>query len=106
MEEGVDLGIRIGQLKDSSFQARKLSSCQQLICASPIYLQQFGTPKTMDDLVHHQGLIYSNIPEGQLWNYKLHDGAQAQYEYPADCVPIMVMSCCRPPLMAWAFYQQ
>lgn len=74
MEEGVDLGIRIGQLKDSSFQARKLSSCQQLFCASPAYLNQHGTPQTVDDLQQHQGLVYSNIPEAQLWSYKHPDG--------------------------------
>ena len=83
MEEGVDLGIRIGQLKDSSFQARKLSSCQQLICASPAYLQQYGTPQTMEDLIHHQGLVYSNIPEAQLWSYKHPDGRNDSIRVPS-----------------------
>ncbi|MFW2374664.1 MAG: LysR family transcriptional regulator, partial [Gammaproteobacteria bacterium] len=83
MEEGVDLGIRIGRLKDSSFQARKLSSCQQLICASPSYLKQYGTPQTMDDLVHHHGLVYSNIPEAQLWTYRHQDGRSGSVRVPS-----------------------
>ena len=83
MQEGADLGIRIGQLKDSSFQARKLSSCQQLICASPAYLEQSGTPETMEDLLHHQGLVYSNVPEQQLWSYQHQDGRSGSVRVPS-----------------------
>lgn len=83
MEEGVDLGIRIGQLKDSSFMARKLTSSQQLFCASPGYLEQHGTPQAMDDLSHHQGLVYSNVPEAQLWSYKHADGRSGTVRVPS-----------------------
>ncbi len=38
VEEGFDLGIRIGQLEDSSLISRKLADGRLIVCASPDYL--------------------------------------------------------------------
>lgn len=60
VDEGFDVAIRIGELKDSSLVARKLSMFEIAICASPEYLAQAGTPATPEDLVHHQCLGFTN----------------------------------------------
>ena len=73
IEEGIDLAIRIGLLADSSLVMRRLTSVQQIICASPGYLQQHGTPQQPEDLKHHQALHYSNIPDSQHWQFNLPD---------------------------------
>ena len=44
MDEGVDLGIRIGDLDDSSLIARRLAPARLILCASPDYLTKHGTP--------------------------------------------------------------
>jgi DNA-binding transcriptional LysR family regulator len=57
--EPVDIALRFGQLADSSLVALPiLPQHRRLICASPTYLQQHGTPQTPGDLAQHSILIY------------------------------------------------
>ncbi|PHZ84196.1 LysR family transcriptional regulator [Paremcibacter congregatus] len=65
--EGYDLGLRIGRLKDSSLIARKLASIRLVMVASPAYLQEFGEPKTPQDLKNHNCAIYTNAMEAHSW---------------------------------------
>lgn len=51
--EGADLALRIGDLPDSSFVARKLESAGRLFIAAPSYLARRGTPSSLADLVRH-----------------------------------------------------
>ena len=44
--EGQDCGIRVGTLPDSALVARKLSENDRIICASPSFLTQYGSPDT------------------------------------------------------------
>lgn len=74
MDEGVDLGIRIGKLQDSTMMARKLSHTKLIYCASPAYLERHGEPQIPEDLKNHCGLSYSNVSEGQLWQFTNEKG--------------------------------
>src|SRR5438105_11181078 len=51
--EGADIAIRLGELDDSVFGARKLVTLQRMVVASPAYLVARGTPKTPADLAEH-----------------------------------------------------
>jgi DNA-binding transcriptional LysR family regulator len=51
--EGADLALRIGELPDSSFVARKLESARRLFIASPSYLARRSPPKSLGDLARH-----------------------------------------------------
>lgn len=53
VEEGLDVGIRIGQLPDSTLQARKVGEVRHLLCASPDYLQRNGAPRDPTALRDH-----------------------------------------------------
>ncbi|MCK3656879.1 LysR family transcriptional regulator [Pasteurellaceae bacterium Macca] len=74
--EGYDLVLRIGKLEDSSIVARRIGNISQHIVASPHYLAQHGTPKTLPDLEQHNCLCYANNPiwllreEGQEVKFK------------------------------------
>lgn len=57
LEEGYDLAIRIGDLKDSSMMARKLSRRSNYVCAAADYLDTFGTPHTLSELANHNCLL-------------------------------------------------
>jgi DNA-binding transcriptional LysR family regulator len=61
--EGFDLAIRFGGLADSSLIVRHLASFETIICASPAYLAEEGTPETLDDLKGHRclGLMIPNF---------------------------------------------
>ena len=60
VEEGFDLAIRLGNLNDSSLIAKKISSRQHFLCASPAYVQQQGVPKSIADLKNHNCLLGSS----------------------------------------------
>jgi DNA-binding transcriptional LysR family regulator len=51
--EGADLALRIGDLPDSSFIARKLESARRLFISSPSYLARRGAPASLADLARH-----------------------------------------------------
>ncbi|HYW55332.1 MAG TPA: LysR family transcriptional regulator [Polaromonas sp.] len=51
LEEGIDVGIRIGSLQDSSLVARQVGHIQRVVVASPAYLKRHGIPKHPKDLL-------------------------------------------------------
>jgi DNA-binding transcriptional LysR family regulator len=74
LEEGLDVGIRIGELPDSSMRALRVGSVRRVICASPEYLQQHGQPQTPDDLLQHT-IIASSAINGSLdWRLNTAEG--------------------------------
>ncbi len=56
IRDGFDLAIRIGELEDSSLVAKKLAADTRVICASPKYLDEAGTPASLADLQAHNCL--------------------------------------------------
>ncbi len=60
VEEGFDLAIRLGNLDDSTLVAKKISSRQHFLCASPIYVQQHGVPDSISELKNHNCLLGSS----------------------------------------------
>ncbi|MCV9878109.1 LysR family transcriptional regulator [Brenneria izbisi] len=74
--EGFDMGIRIGQLNDSSLIARQLSPCTSVLCASPLYLEKHGTPHTLDDLNQHNCILYSYYRGGATWTFNSSYGQE------------------------------
>jgi DNA-binding transcriptional LysR family regulator len=53
LEEGADVGVRIGELPDSSMQAVSVGRMRLLICATPAYLEAHGEPQSPEDLDKH-----------------------------------------------------
>jgi DNA-binding transcriptional LysR family regulator len=60
IDEGIDLAIRIGALKDSTLVAKKLASNRRVLCASPAYLAAHGTPRHPADLAGHECVILAD----------------------------------------------
>ncbi|MBU2863394.1 LysR family transcriptional regulator [Reinekea forsetii] len=59
VEEGYDLALRIGNLKDSSLVAKKIAPVNLVMCASPGYLEKMGEPMHPKDLNPKHYLRYS-----------------------------------------------
>lgn len=56
IEARVDLAVRVGQLADSNWVARRLCALDTVLCASPAYLARHGVPAAPRDLPAHQWL--------------------------------------------------
>lgn len=69
VEDGMDLAFYLGDLDDSSFVARKIASTRRVICASPYYLKQNGTPQTPADLAKHNCMIYAPRTVLDEWDF-------------------------------------
>ena len=74
LQDGFDVAVRIGELRDSSLIARRLFSSNAVICASEAYLQQFGEPRDPRELVNHRCLTYSGNVESRSWTFLSADG--------------------------------
>jgi DNA-binding transcriptional LysR family regulator len=51
LEEGIDVGIRIGEPEDSSLVAQNVGHIRRLVVASPGWLRRHGVPKHPKDLL-------------------------------------------------------
>jgi DNA-binding transcriptional LysR family regulator len=74
VQDGLDLTLRIAELDSSSLIARKIIPIDRVVCASPAYLQQFGTPQHPNDLRKHRCLTYGYLSTGNQWKLTGPDG--------------------------------
>lgn len=70
VEEGIDLAIRVGLLRDSSLIAKKLSDMPVPLVAAPDYLSRAGTPTHPDDLSKHNCLVVDNSIDAGEWRFR------------------------------------
>lgn len=61
VDEGIDLGVRIGHLPDSTLRAIRVGEVRRVICASPDYLAAHGAPLTPQDAPGHSAIGVSGI---------------------------------------------
>ena len=76
VEEGFDVGLRIGKLADSSLIARRLAPCRHMLCAAPSYLSSAPTPALPEDLRALSCLHYSYLSDGQTWRFTGPEGTR------------------------------
>lgn len=69
IEEGIDLGIRLGWLRDSSQRAVKLAGFEQYVVASPGYLARVKAPVTPDDLKDLDWVALTLLPAPLTWKF-------------------------------------
>jgi DNA-binding transcriptional LysR family regulator len=69
LEEGVDVTVRIGMLADSSLIARRLAPARRALVAAPEYLEQQGSPGTLEDLTKHRCLAYGHMATAHKWQF-------------------------------------
>jgi len=73
IEEKIDVAIRLGRLASSSLVARKVAEQRRLIVASPKYLARHGCPKTPDDLLDHNCLLWDEEHDDlNCWPFELN----------------------------------
>lgn len=69
LEEGIDLAVRFGNLKDSSLVARKLCSMRLVVICSPAYLEKHGEPAEPEALTTHNCLLQMTSAQPEAWAF-------------------------------------
>ncbi|RQS68721.1 LysR family transcriptional regulator [Burkholderia sp. Bp8963] len=72
LDDGFDAAIRIGKLTDARLVARPLAPYRMMVCASPGYLAERGTPRHPDELAQHECLAFS-ISAAAPWKFSLQE---------------------------------
>jgi DNA-binding transcriptional LysR family regulator len=72
-EQGLDIAIHSGILPSSSRIAKKIGECEWLLCASPDYLERYGTPQHPQDLMNHRCFNFSFASPWNKWAF-IQDG--------------------------------
>lgn len=70
IEEGLDVGVRIGTLPDSSLVAVPVGSTRRVVCASPGYLKKNGRPETPGDLAGHRFVGFTGLSPDHEWSFR------------------------------------
>lgn len=71
----IDFAVRICNEIDPALIARRLATCESVVCASPAYLERSGIPKSIGDLADHNCLTYSYFGRS-VWHFD-HAGREA-----------------------------
>lgn len=69
VDEGLDVGIRIGALPDSSLRAIRVGQVRRVVCASPAHLQKYGIPNNPADLVQHPIIAATSVSANTEWTF-------------------------------------
>ena len=70
VDEGLDLGVRIGRLPDSSLRAVRVGQVRRVVCATPEYFARHGVPATPRDLGSHSVVACTSCtPIPDRWSF-------------------------------------
>ena len=78
VDEGLDLGVRVGQLPDSSLRAVRVGQVRRVVCATPQYIARHGVPATPRDLGSHSLVACTAVtPIPDRWTFHGRSGASS-----------------------------
>jgi DNA-binding transcriptional LysR family regulator len=69
IEDGYDVAVRIGRLRDSSLVARRLAVNRNVVIGTPAYFRKHGRPAHPEDLARHNCLLYTNASTPDQWHF-------------------------------------
>lgn len=68
IEDQLDLVIRVGVLKDSTYIAVPFGDIKVVMVATPMYLKKHGYPKTVSDIQNHNCILFEDYEQLILTN--------------------------------------
>jgi DNA-binding transcriptional LysR family regulator len=74
VSDGLDLAIRLGQVRDESLIARRLGDHGRIVCAAPAYLERHGIPVTPEGLMQHNCILFDQPEHLNHWPFRQPDG--------------------------------
>lgn len=70
-DDHVDLAIRIGVLPYSNMIATRIGAIRQVVCGSPAYFAERGTPERPEDLVSHDCVTFDGLMFPDVWKFRV-----------------------------------
>jgi DNA-binding transcriptional LysR family regulator len=80
VEDGIDLGVRIGDLSDSTLVARQVGEMRRIVVASPAYLKARGEPKRPEEISSHDTIQFGAASALADWRF-VEDGKEIRVDY-------------------------
>jgi len=71
IDEGIDVAVRIGHLKDSSLVAIRVGEVRRIVCPSPQYLRRHGAPRAPADITNHQCVRHTGLEPRSEWHFRV-----------------------------------
>lgn len=78
IDSHIDVGVRIGDLPDSSLVATRIGAVRRIVCGSPAYFAAQGLPESVEDLADHQCVTFAGLPAASAWTLRGADGRPVQ----------------------------
>lgn len=83
VQERADVGFRIGAPPEEGLVARRLFPVQLIICASPSYLERYGTPSNLEELSTHRCSVFRHPSTGKVFPWFLKIGGDVvNHDFP------------------------
>lgn len=76
IDDGIDLALRISQSPSPGLYGKALMPVGHVICATPTYLRQHGTPDTPQALREHCCISLGETPADSRWKFRLGDKSE------------------------------
>lgn len=73
VEEGIDAGVRIAKLPDSSLVAAPLGHVRRVVVASPALLRRTGEPARPEELAERPCVRFEGVSVGTIWQFREGD---------------------------------
>jgi DNA-binding transcriptional LysR family regulator len=71
IDEGIDVAVRIGHLRDSSLIATRVGEVRRVVCASAQYLRRHGVPHKPADVTTHACVRHTGLAPRSEWHFRV-----------------------------------
>lgn len=88
VRDGIDLAVRMGELRDSTLVARRIDWQHLVMVASPQYLKAHGTPRKLEDLAGHRAVTFRMPSTGRSRPWQLRQGRRVVEMHPTQRVQL------------------
>ncbi len=58
IDEGIDIDVRVGEVHEPHLIAHRIVKSERILCAAPEYMESHGAPTTVQELAHHECLLF------------------------------------------------
>lgn len=69
IDDQLDMAIRIGTLPDSRLVAVRVGQVRSVVCASPAYMREHGTPQSPEELASHDCVTFAALADAETWTF-------------------------------------